>query len=275
MKLDFTKLQGSGNDFILFDFIDEKTPLSAEDPVFIKKVCRRKTGIGSDGVLILESSDLHDFRMRIFNPDGSEVSMCGNGARCCALYYCRKKSLEHTKFETGAGIMKASLNGKRGIRLSLPSPYGARLDFPVKLGNKKLNLSFVNSGVEHTIVEVESTDETDVTGLGRKIRFHDEFAPLGTNVDFVEKTGPNSINVRTYERGVEDETLACGTGVVASAVIEGLKGKVQSPVDVKTRGGEVMKVFFSISEEGGNDLRFSDIELQGEVESVFRGIVDV
>lgn len=171
--------------------------------------------------------------------------------------------------------MKASLNGKRGIRLSLPSPYGARLDFPVKLGNKKLNLSFVNSGVEHTIVEVESTDETDVTGLGRKIRFHDEFAPLGTNVDFVEKTGPNSINVRTYERGVEDETLACGTGVVASAVIEGLKGKVQSPVDVKTRGGEVMKVFFSISEEGGNDLRFSDIELQGEVESVFRGIVDV
>jgi diaminopimelate epimerase len=274
MKINFIKTEGGGNDFVLIDRINN----SSEDiswNKFVPGICARKHGVGADGVLVLENHPQCDFTMRIFNPDGSEVEMCGNGARCCAFYYFKKENVDTTKFNTLAGIMQAESGTNKRVKLSLPDPIEIRLDMLIKLDTNELSVSSINTGVPHVIVETERLETIDVNDLGRKIRYNEEFSPKGTNVDFVEATGKSSIEVRTYERGVEEETLACGTGVVASAVIESLKGRVAPPVNVKTRGGEIMKVYFKQSDKEDLISRVYDVKLEGKANIVFEGEIEL
>ena len=273
MNINFVKTEGAGNDFILVDMIDEKEP-GIQWPVFAKKACRRKRGVGADGVLVLEDSQNADFRMRIFNPDGSEAEMCGNGARCCAYYYFRKKTTDNTKFETMAGVMKAEAGSGNNVRLLMTSPVDTRLDMVINTGSSEMSVCFTNTGVPHAVVETEHLENIDVAGLGRSIRYNENFMPQGTNVDFINVTGKSSISVRTYERGVEQETLACGTGVVASAVISGLKNRVSSPVTVLTRGGDTMKVHFRMSKMEDLLSRVYDVKLEGKVNEIYEGNIE-
>jgi diaminopimelate epimerase len=270
VEIDFVKTEAGGNDFILVDMTEKSGNISWTKTV--PGLCVRKKGIGADGVLVLEDCENCDFTMRIFNPDGSEVEMCGNGARCSAYYFAQKKKVRKVRFNTRAGIMKAE-TGKDSVMLSLPSPSQAELDFLIKLNDRELGVSYINTGVPHVVVETDRLEDINVVDIGKAIRHHPKFAPQGTNADFVQVSGKSSLRVRTYERGVEDETLACGTGVIACAVIESLRGKVKPPVKVLTRGGEQMKVYFRQSEQEDLISRIYDIKLQGTVRQVFKGTV--
>lgn len=274
MMIDFVKMQGTGNDFILIDRTDSNSDVIKWKKLVIG-MCERKIGIGADGVLVIERSKNNDFLMRIFNPDGSEVDMCGNGARCAAYYHFIKDKTEQTVFETLAGVMKAELSGKDNVRLILPDPEDTRLDILIRIETGELSVSYINTGVPHVIVETDKLDDMDVNNIGRAVRFNDEFAPDGTNVNFVKVTGESSLEVRTYERGVEEETLACGTGVIAAAVIEALRGKVTAPVSVQTNGGDILKVHFNISDGEELSSRIYNVKLEGSAEVVYKGRVEL
>ncbi len=238
---------------------------------FAKYVCRRKISVGGDGLLFLEDSKKADFKMRIFNPDGSEVDMCGNGARCVGYYFADKEDKREVKFETGAGIMKAEVTGKEMIGLNMGAPTETKLDILININGQQISCSYINTGVPHVIVETEKLEDTEVDKLGRAIRYNNEFTPEGTNVDFVRVTGKSSIKIRTYEKGVEAETMACGTGVAASAIIQSLKVKVKPPVEVTTRGGDIMKVRFSQSNKEDLISKINNMVLEGPAKLVFSG----
>ncbi|MCX5686786.1 MAG: diaminopimelate epimerase, partial [Candidatus Omnitrophica bacterium] len=223
----FTKAVATGNDFIIVDnrLGEIGTKLSA----VAKRLCGRKQGIGADGFLVIEPSKKADFKMRIFNPDGSEAEMCGNGSRSVALYAAKIKIAKpDMTIETAAGILNAAVLGDV-IKVKLTDPKDIKWNFCLMIGKCPYKLSFVNTGVPHVIHFVEDLDKVDVKSLGSDIRYHDEFSPEGANADFVYVVDKHNIKVRTYERGVEDETLACGTGAVASAVISAEVEKMASP----------------------------------------------
>ena len=243
----------SGNDFVVI-----ATPKLL---TLARKVCDRKYGIGADGLLLLEKSKKADIRMRIFNVDGSEAEMCGNGARCTALW-AKSKNL---KIETKAGIIESEVVNSN-VKIKLTDPKDIKLGIPIRVNNRLLKLDFINTGVPHAVIFVEGLEKIEVSALGREIRYHRQFAPAGTNVNFVEVVDNNSIQVRTYERGVEDETLACGTGSVASALIFALKSGAHEKIKVHTRGGEIIRVYFMLQRN-----RFSDVWLEGKVSMVFKG----
>lgn len=261
----FSKLSGAGNDFVVIDN-RKKIVRSAFNRAAIK-LCAPKTGIGADGLLLLEESATHDFRMRIFNPDGSEAEMCGNGARCIARFaYLKKIARSAMVFETKAGPIAAQIKNTH-VKVQLGDPLGFR-EVTVSIGKNSFNVFFVNTGVPHAVVLVDDLKNAAVVEWGRGIRSHSFFKPAGTNVDFVSRIDSHTISVRTYERGVENETLACGTGSVASALISAKKNGVLSPVNVETRGGEILKVYFDY-----RDGTFSNVYLEGEVKHIFDGIV--
>ena len=235
------KMSGSGNDFIL---IDHREHFLKEDGLkdFIRKVCRRRISVGADGIILIERSQKADFKWRFYNADGSEAEMCGNGGRCAARFACLKGIAGPSlKFETLAGILSAQVNGER-VRLEMTKPFGLKLDQSIVIDGEEKILSSINTGVPHAVLFVEDLEGLELLRLGRMIRYHSFFAPSGTNADFVRLEKNSQLSVRTYERGVEDETLACGTGVVASALVAAFKGMVKSPVSVKTKGGEVLTV---------------------------------
>ncbi|MDP2904683.1 MAG: diaminopimelate epimerase [Candidatus Omnitrophota bacterium] len=270
-KMNFTKMVASGNDFVV---VSGGLKLGAQGlSNLAKNACDRKFGVGADGMLVLEKSRVADARMRIFNADGSEAEMCGNGARCAVLYISRSSSVfrcssKHS-IQTKAGIILYELKGDN-IKIKLTDPKGIRMDIPVAINDRSLRINFINTGVPHAVVFVSGIDAIDVPGLGREIRYHQEFAPAGTNVDFVEIIGDNVLRVRTYERGVEDETLACGTGSVASAIIYALKADTSKMINVSTAGGEVLKVYFARSHE-----RINNVWLEGRAKVVYTGVYNV
>lgn len=248
MKIPFVKMSGSGNDFIL---IDHRKPFLDEGSLkeFIRKVCQRRTSVGADGLILVENSDKADFKWRFFNSDGSEAEMCGNGGRCVARFaFLKGISGSVLTFETIAGILSAEVKDKR-VKLELTKPHSLKLDGTIPIEGKELTFSYLNTGVPHTVLFTQDLERVDVVRLGSMIRYHPLFAPTGTNVNFVRLEDGNQLSIRTYERGVEDETLACGTGAVASALIAGFKGRAQSPVSIKTRGGEILIVYFEIEGE--------------------------
>jgi len=245
MKIPFMKMSGSGNDFIL---IDHREPFLKEDRLkeFIRKVCRRRISVGADGLILIERSKKADFKWRYYNADGSEAEMCGNGGRCAARFaYLKGVTGPSLKFETLAGILSAQVDEKR-VKLEMTKPFGLKLDETLLIGGKKQVFSSINTGVPHAVLFVEDLEGLDMVPIGKTIRFHSNFAPSGTNVNFIRLEKGSQLSIRTYERGVEDETLACGTGAVASALIAAFKGLVKSPVSIKTRGGEVLTVYFEI-----------------------------
>jgi diaminopimelate epimerase len=264
----FMKMDGAGNDFILIDNRPGDIDL---DRSLIVRLCDRHRGIGADGILLLEKASNHaDFRMRYFNADGGEAEMCGNGARCFARF-ANKVAGGHDKisFETPAGVIAAELTGDL-VTLQMTEPTGLRLSIDVRDADQNKTIHFINSGVPHVVIPVSRIDDVDVRREGSAIRRHKMFSPNGTNVNFIEKRGPEKLAVRTYERGVEDETLACGTGVVASALIFSIVEKVNGPITVIVRGGDELQVGF---EKGRN--RFRNVTLTGPAEFVFEGTIAI
>jgi diaminopimelate epimerase len=245
MKIPFMKMSGSGNDFIL---IDHREPFLKEEGLkdLVRKVCQRRISVGADGLILIERSQKADFKWRFYNADGSEAEMCGNGGRCVARFaYLKGIAGPSLKFETLAGILSARVDGKR-VKLQMTKPFGLNLDETLLIDGKKQAFSSINTGVPHAVLFVEDLEGVDIVPIGRAIRFHSHFSPNGTNVNFIRLEKGSQLSIRTYERGVEDETLACGTGAVASALIAAFKGFVKSPVSMKTRGGEVLTVHFDI-----------------------------
>jgi len=281
-KIDFVKAVASGNDFIILNY---QLPITNYQ-LLAKKICDRKYGIGADGLLVLEKSKIADVRMRIFNPDGSEAQMCGNGARCVAFYFKSKISRQKSRdpdissgknqkskisIETKAGIIDSEVRGFN-VKIKLTNPKDIKLNIPLKINNRILKVNFINTGVPHTVIFVEGLDKIDVVNLGRIIRYHKKFMPQGTNVDFVEIKDDENIRIRTYERGVEDETLSCGTGAVASAIISNIKYQINIEeknykVNVYTRDGEILRVYFE-----RKDKNFKNVWLEGKVKIVYKGV---
>lgn len=267
-KLHFTKMNGAGNDFVMLDNRTGDLQLEREQ---IARLCDRHRGIGADGVLMLEpAANGADFRMRYYNADGGEAEMCGNGARCFARFAERVAgSRDEVSFETPAGVIGAKLNGEKvTLRMSDPKDYDADVEIAVK--GAVVTGSYVDSGVPHMVVPVSSIEEVNVRELGAAIRHHEQFAPRGANVNFLEQRGANAIAIRTYERGVEDETLACGTGVVASALVFAAAGELDGPIRVLVRGGDEMSVDFR-----RDGAAFTEVTLSGPADFVFEGTVEV
>jgi len=255
MEIPFVKMHGAGNDFVMIDDRDSKFP---DDWRRIAALAARGTGIGCEGVIIVQKSAIADFKMRFFNPDGSEADLCGNGARCVAAFARDIGAVRGNVmcFETRAGVVDAEIVDDRQVKVWMPDP-------------KDLRKDFVNSGVPHKIVVCENLAKADVEQEGRRIRLSEEFAPAGTNVDFVTYRTPDRASIRTYERGVEAETGACGTGAVASAVVGVAQYGMLFPVHFKTSLG------YELTVDGKFDGKeFSAVTLTGPVKRVFAGVID-
>lgn len=266
-KINFTKMVASGNDFVVLPE-DKISAIGHPLSSIARKICDRKFGAGADGLLIIGKSSKANIKMRIFNADGSEAEMCGNGARCAALWAKlnnNKLKREAISIETKAGVIESKVT-LDNVKIRLTSPRDTELDIPLKLNNRSLKVNFINTGVPHAVVFVEGLDKIDVAGIGRALRNHKRFSPRGTNVDFVEPLSRDSFKIRTYERGVEDETLACGTGTVASALIFALKSAAGNKIKARTRGGEILTVYF-IRTKGG----FDNVWLEGRASVVYQG----
>ncbi len=246
MKIPFTKMSGSGNDFVI---IDNRTPaLDSEiKRDFVRRVCRLKDSVGADGVIFIENSERADYKWDFYNNDGSTAEMCGNGGRCVARYAFENNiAPQKHSFETLAGIISAEVDGPM-VKVKLTPPKDLRENLEVTFNGVSYQVDSINTGVPHAILFADDVEAVDVQEVGRNIRYHSVFAPAGTNVDWVQKKSDNGLKVRTYERGVEGETLACGTGVVASALAAARRFAIESPVHVETRGGEILKVYIEPS----------------------------
>jgi len=265
MVLDFAKMNGAGNDFVLIDNRAKAIQLSRDQ---IIRLCDRHRGVGADGVILLvpPSSKEADCAWQFYNSDGSTGEMCGNGARCFAKYVQKQTGLNRDfAFETEAGIIKAAFEDGH-VTVSLTAPKDLRLDQILALSSGQATIHSLNTGVPHAVLFVPDADQAMVQQLGPEIRRHPHFGPKGTNVNFVQLLEPGRIRVRTYERGVEGETLACGTGVTASALISARAHHFGSPVLVQVQGGDQLKVSFQ--ETNGH---FEQVKLSGPAEFVFEG----
>jgi diaminopimelate epimerase len=274
--MNFTKLQASGNDFVLVDnrekivegFLEK---LKIDKSEFARRVCDRNRGVGADGLILIDHprDERNHFRWEFFNSDGSVAEMCGNGSRC-AVRFCYEMGMvdEEVRFETLAGVIKAWVkeNG-RVIRVQLTPPTQP-IPKEIKFNGYEIKGFFINTGVPHFVTFVNNLEKINVEKLGREIRFHPEFKPKGTNVNFVEVIQENLIMIRTYERGVESETLACGTGATASAIVSWMEKNVsRKPVKVKTRGGDLLLIDFSDNIE--------NVFLEGRTVRVFDGTLNI
>ncbi len=265
--LTFTKMNGAGNDFVMVDNRDLRYDL---DQAAIARICDRHRGVGADGLIAVEPAQGEaDFRMRYYNADGGEAEMCGNGARCFARFASSISGQTGlVKFETPAGVIAAKLHhGLVELAMSVPKDLALGAVLPVK--ESKLTVHFVNTGVPHAVVLVDDLAAVDVVGLGAGLRYHEHFKPKGTNANFVAKRGAD-FAIRTYERGVEGETLACGTGVVAAALILNQVEGVSSPVGVWVQGGDRLDVGFDRDGAG-----YRNVTLTGPADFVFDGHVVV
>ena len=263
-KINFYKMSGSGNDFII---IDNRNNIVDENGLsnFIAKVCRRKMAVGADGIILVENTDSADFKWRYFNSDGSVAEMCGNGARCVARFaYLNDIAGSNMSFETLAGLVKAEVIGEC-VKVKMTDPLELKIDDTIELKNGLVSISSINTGVPHVVIVKDSIDDVDIVQIGREIRYHDQFSPAGTNVNFVCHIKDNTIAIRTYERGVEDETLACGTGAAAGAVVMAHKMKMDSPLSVLTRSGGYLNIFFK-EKEG----QYYDIYLEGDARIIYK-----
>jgi len=265
MVVDFTKMNGAGNDFVL---IDNRAGKIALDAAKITRLCDRHAGVGADGVILLIScqSGKADWAWDFYNNDGSPAEMCGNGARCFARFIQRLTSVqEKVSFETKAGVISAQFHGET-VTVNLTAPRDFRLNQLVALKSGKVSLHSVDTGVPHAVLFTDDADQAMVQPLGAEIRNHPHFAPRGTNVNFAQLLAPGSLRVRTYERGVEGETLACGTGVTATALVAAELHHFPSPIRLRVQSGAELQVSFN-----RDGARFTDVRLTGPADFVFDG----
>jgi diaminopimelate epimerase len=254
----FNKYQGTGNDFVIID--NRNGAFDSHNSALINKLCDRRFGVGADGLILISDSHQHDFEMKYFNSDGKEGSMCGNGGRCSSAFAIKSGIAgKELSFQAIDGVHKARLDNNI-IRLSMND---------VQKPQKAEGNYFINTGSPHYVLFRKNIDQIDVNSEGSKIRWSDDFAPGGTNVNFVE-INENGIYVRTFERGVEEETLSCGTGVTASAIASVLSGHFDTnPVKVRTKGGNLEVAFKVTGEE------ISEIWLSGPATFVYEGMIEV
>lgn len=259
MKLTFYKYHGTGNDFIMIDAYKENIELSTEQ---IKHLCSRRFGVGSDGLMLVKKHHKFDFEMDYYNPDGSGATFCGNGARCIVAFAHKLGIIDKkTKFIASDGTHKATIN-QDIVKLEMKN---------IDIFSKKKDYIFMNTGSPHVVKFTENLENFDINLEGKKIRFSTEFSPIGTNVNFVQPF-KNHIQVRTYEKGVENETYSCGTGVVASALgyfIENKSFNAENKINIKTKGGD-LTVFFETKSNV-----FKNIFLQGKATFVFKGEIEI
>jgi diaminopimelate epimerase len=273
--LPFTKMAGAGNDFVIFD---HRVPRIVDPGDFARRICTRRLSVGADGLILIEQSSRATFRMRYYNADGSLGELCANGTRCAARFaFVNVIAPRRMTIETDAGIVGAEIGDRGEVTLALPSPHGFRPNMPLVIGSQTIQGSFITVGVPHYVTFLREDPSTSLgTGLwsqnieplGRAIRMHRDLQPAGANANFVVVRDPHSIEVRTYERGVEGETLACGSGVVASVSTSALFGRVQSPVSVLTRSGITLEVSFEL-DHGSVD----NVHLKGDARLVYRSTV--
>ena len=266
-KIPFMKFSGAGNDFIVIDnrrrIIEPKAMTS-----FVAHVCRHHLSVGADGLIFIEKSRGADFRWRFFNDDGGEADFCGNGARCAARFaYLKKIATKAMRFEGKAGVVEAEVHGYR-VTVRVPDPSTAQINLHIPIDGTTHEGHSINTGVPHCVYFVPNTVQTDVLGIGRATRFHDVFDPKGTNANFAQVVDRHTVHLRTYERGVEAETLACGSGSIAAALIAALVHKVESPVTVVPKSGLGLIVTFRRDGE-----RFTDVTLTGEARAIYDGFM--
>ena len=268
-SLPFVKMSGAGNDFVVIDNRSLGRALTREQIAFL---CDRHFGIGADGLLAVEPADQSeaDFRMRYYNADGGEAEMCGNGARCFARFVhpLRRAQAEKVRFLTPAGLITGEYVSDE-VRINLTAPTETRVNQRADFGWGEIEYHFMNTGVPHAVVYIPDVEQAEVVAHGRAIRRSPIF-PRGTNVNFVQVTDSGKLIVRTYERGVEDETLACGTGVVAAALLTNRVQRLALPLCVKVRGGDVLTV--DARTEGD---AFHDVTLTGPATEVFSGEIKI
>ncbi len=264
----FSKMAGGGNDFIV---IDNRTGFITEPGPLAQRFCTRRLSVGADGLILIESSVRATFRMVYLNADGTRADFCANGTRCAARFaFLNVIAPRKMTIETDSGIVGAEI-AEQNVTLLLPPPHGFRLLRPLQAeSGRMINGSFLMVGVPHYVIFLR--DEIwrhDVTPLGRELRHHPELAPEGANINFVRVRGRNALEVRTYERGVEEETLACGSGVVASTVTSALMGRVESPVSVRTRSGIVFSLSFRTTGEGAEKV-IDQIRFTGDARLIYK-----
>ncbi len=267
MQINFTKLSGAGNDFIVIDNRSGALQLTGHQ---ISALCRRRTGIGADGLILIEPSAHFDFGMKYYNADGMPGSMCGNGGRC-AVYFAHTAGVPSAEkdsysFEANGNRYDATVTGPGQVRLHMLDPRDFRDGLPFEGGC----CHYVDTGSPHAVIYTAQgeLDRIDVYAEGRAVRHRTDLFPEGTNVNFLEITSPDSISVRTFERGVEDETLACGTGAVAAALMSYRLGKVTSPsVKVKVRSGDILEVAFTEN--------LKTVTLSGPAKIIYHGTAEL
>jgi len=268
MNVPFAKMVGAGNDFIVIDNRDGVIPENRRG--LIAAWCHRRLSVGADGVLLVErAADAH-FSMRYYNADGGEAEMCGNGGRCIARFaYLNGIAPARIEFVSMAGRHRAEIIGEN-VKLGLTDPTGLALgiDLPLSVGRRTVHL--LNTGVPHAVGFVDDVARVDVVRLGREIRRHERFAPAGANANFVEPVDRHTFRIRTYERGVEDETLACGTGTTAAAILGGILGHFEPPTVGITRSGLPLVIYY---ERDGD--RLTSVYLEGDAEVAFTGTLSM
>jgi diaminopimelate epimerase len=274
MRIHFQKMNGAGNDFVM---VDNREGVLTPTTHVIRALCDRRRGVGADGLILIERQPDADFRMHYYNSDGGEAAMCGNGARCAAVFAAglglgaREGDEVRLDFVAGAGRVGAKVRGER-VEISMPDAVAFERSVVLAVDGGREVVHLVDTGVPHAVaVENDWTAMSDeqVVERGRRIRFHPRFSPAGVNVDFVSVTGEGTVRIRTYERGVETETLACGTGAVAAGVALAHVGRVASPVRLLTQGKETLRVSFAITPNGA-----CDVLLEGPVAVNFEGFIE-
>ena len=270
MLLHFYKMNGAGNDFVVVDNRDLSLSLTKDQ---IEHLCDRHRGVGADGLLAVEPAENGaDFKFRYYNADGGEAEMCGNGARCFGRFTAAllEETPDRVTFETIAGKLAAELV-EDDIRIAMSEPKDLKIDTGVQIPGLDGTLRFINTGVPHVVVFVADLPGTEVVRHGAAIRYNNGFAPAGTNANFATVLAPGHIAIRTYERGVEDETLACGTGMVACALMHHLLDGAPSPIKVDVKGGDTLEIGF----EKTGETTFTNVTLTGPADFVFEGDIEI
>lgn len=273
MMLHFYKMTGAGNDFVMVDNRD----LSLSEALThdcIAALCDRRFGIGGDGLIAVEPArDRGDARMRYYNSDGGEAEMCGNGARCFTAFYhfLQNGAAREVAFETMAGLVHGSVRPDGDVTVQLTTPKDMKLDILPATETVPAPVHFINTGVPHAVAYLDSVDDIDIMKMGAFLRYHEAFAPAGTNANFACALSPGHLRLRTYERGVEGETLACGTGMTATALLHAVLTGAASPISLDVAGGCTLSVGFKRSA----DNQFSDVTLTGPAVMVFEGDIEL
>lgn len=262
--MQFSKYTGAGNDFVLID--NRKLFFPKNDHALISKLCKREFGIGADGLILLENSDTKNYKMCIFNSDGFEAEMCGNGIRCLFKFILACGEISPSfLIETKSGEIFLEQDGE-DVKVTMQNPSDIRFDIDLAVNATRLKLHYLNTGVPHAVIFSDSIKDNDLKELAPKVRHHSAFSPKGTNVNFITILDKNKIAIRTYERGIEAETLACGTGAVASAIAAAYLSDVELPVYVKMKSGEELKINCTINENA-----ITDVTMSGPATFVYTG----